>query len=76
MDITKEDAVWLVEEFNKKRGGMINGKTINMFLRAINTILKQNRKAPSCSCEYRTVAAIANNVYEQHESEILKIYNS
>jgi len=76
MEITKEDAVWLVEEFAPKRGGMVSGKTINMFLRAINTILKQNRKAPSCSCEYRTVAAIANNVYEQYQSEILKVYNS
>ena len=76
MDITKEDAVWLVEVFNKKRGGMVSGSTIGMFLRAINTILNQERKAPSCSCEYKTVAAIANNVYQQYENEILKVYNS
>jgi len=76
MEISKEDAIWLIEEFDKKRGGTINGKTINMFLRAINTILNQNRKAPGCSCEYRTVAAIANNVFEQYKNEILKIYNS
>lgn len=75
MNITKDDAKWLIEEFDKKRGGMINGKTIGMFLRAINTILNQDRKAPSCSCEYRTVAAIANNVFEQHKNQILEVYN-
>lgn len=76
MNISKQDAVWLIEEFDKKRGGMINGKTIGIFLRAINTILDQNRKVPSCSCEYRTVAAIANNVFEQYKPQILEIYNS
>lgn len=73
--MTKADATWLVEEFASKRRGIINSKTIGMFVKAINIILNQNRSIPSCGCEFKVTAVIANSAYDQHEQEILSIYN-
>ena len=76
MAISKTDATWLVEEFNPIRKGTLNDKTIPLFIKAINIILEQNRRIPGCACEYKVTALIANSAYEQHEQEILNIYNS
>jgi len=73
--MTKADAVWLVEEFAPKRRLRIDSSTIGMFIKAINIILEQNRNVPSCGCEYKVTATIANSAYDQHEQEILSIYN-
>ena len=75
MAISKADAVWLVEEFAPKRRLRIDSSTIEMFVKAINIILEQNRNVPSCGCEYKVTATIANSAYEQHEQEILAAYN-
>lgn len=74
--MTKDDAIWLVEEFAPKRKGTISGKTIGMFMKAINLILDQNRQIPSCGCEFNVMGKIANSAYEQHEQRILDLYNS
>lgn len=74
--MTSSDAKWLVEEFNPKRKGIINGKTIGMFIKAINIILDQNRGIPGCGCEFKVTATIANSAYEQYESKILELYNA
>lgn len=76
MGISKAGATWLVEEFNPIRKGTLNNQTIGMFVQAINIILGQNRRIPGCACEYKVTATIANSAYEQHEQEILNIYNS
>jgi len=77
MAITKETATWLVEEYNPIRGLRIDSKTIPMHVNALNVILDQERTVPKCAtCEWRSIAAIANSVYQQHEDEIMKAYNS
>lgn len=76
MAISKADSIWLVEEFAPKRKLRIDSSTIGMFVKAINIILEQNRRIPSCGCEYKVTATIANSAYEQHEQEILNSYNS
>mgnify|MGYP005999080835 CR=1 FL=1 len=76
MAISKTGAKWLVEEFNPIRKGTINKQTIGTFIQAINILLGQNRRIPGCACEYKVIAAIANSAYEQHEQEILKLYES
>ena len=74
--MTKSDAKWLIEEFEPKRQLRIAGSTIGMFVKAINIILEQDRKIPSCGCEYKVTAAIANSAFDQHYSRIKEIYNS
>lgn len=75
MAVSKTDAIWLVEEFNPIRKGTLSEKTIGMFVKAINIVMNQNRRIPGCACEYKVLGAIANSVYEQHEEEILAVYN-
>ena len=72
--MTSSDAKWLVDTFNPQRKGTINKSTIGMFIKAINIILNQSRRIPSCGCEFKITAQIANSAYEQHESEILAAY--
>ena len=76
MALNKETATWLVEEYNPIRGHRINHQTIAKHVKAINILLDQNREVPKCAtCEWRTIGAIGNNVYEQFQSEIEEIYN-
>jgi len=74
--MTKEQAQWLIDEFKPIRRGTVNGKTIGVFIKAINIILNQSRRIPSCGCEFGVTATIANSAFDQHEQKILKLYNS
>lgn len=74
--MTKSDAQWLIDVFEPKRKLRIASSTIGMFVKAINIILEQNRKVPSCGCEYKVTATIANSAFDQHYDEIKQIYNS
>jgi hypothetical protein len=77
MNITKEQATWLIEEYNPMRMMRVDRSTIGNHIKAINIILDQNRTVPKCaSCEWRAIANIASNVYEQYEQLILAVYNS
>ena len=69
-NLTKEDAQWLVNVFNPMRYGRIASSTIGMFVKATNLISNKNLSVPSCGCEYKTTAAIANSYYNQYQSEI------
>jgi hypothetical protein len=75
MQISKQEATWLVEEFNPMRGLKIDKTTIPKFIKAINIIMEQNRRIPSCGCEFKVTAQIANSAYNQFETEILAVYN-
>jgi len=74
--MTKSDAQWLIDVFEPKRKLRIASSTIGMFVKAINIILEQNRKVPSCGCEYKVTATIANSAFDQHYAEIMSVYNS
>ena len=74
--MTKSDAQWLVDIFNPKRHLRIDSVTIGIFVKAINIIMNSNRVIPGCSCEWKVTATIANSAYEQHEAQILELYNS
>ena len=70
MAISKQDAEWLLGEYNSKRGyGRVND-WIDYHLRAISIIRGQQVGKPSCSCEFGSFARIANSLYEQHLAEI------
>ena len=74
--MTKSDAQWLIDVFEPKRKLRIASSTIGMFIKAINIILGQNRQVPSCSCEWKVTATIANSAFDQHYAEIMSVYNN
>ena len=73
-NLTKTDAGWLLNTFQPIRKGRIAGSTIGMFVKATNLISGKNTTVPSCGCEYKTTAAIANSYFDQYKSEIEKLY--
>lgn len=73
--MTSSDARWLVDTFDPQRKGTINKSTIGMFIKAINIMLNQSRRVPSCGCEFKVTAQIANSAYEQYRDEIERLYN-
>lgn len=75
MNISKEDAIWMVTEYNSKRGyGRVND-WIDYHLRAMSIIKGQQVSRPSCNCEFAAIARMANSMYEQHETELQQIAN-
>jgi hypothetical protein len=68
--ISKTDAQWLLNTFAPIRGGRVDNSTFQMFLKAYNLMKGTDRKINCFSCEGRTIAAMANNMFEQYESEI------
>ena len=71
--ISKEDALWLVEEYGPKRGYRIDSTTFGMYLKAFNVMKGTDRKVDCMSCEGKTIAALAKSIYEQYEGEIKAI---
>jgi len=74
-NLTKSDAQWLLNVFQPIRRGRIGGSTIGMFVKATNLISGKNTTVPSCGCEYKTVAAIANSYFDQYKSQIEEVAN-
>ena len=74
-NLTKTDAQWLLNVFQPMRHGRIAGNTIGTFIQATNLISGKNLTVPSCGCEYKTSAAVANSYFDQYKSEIEKIAN-
>ena len=72
-NLTKEDAQWLINVFQPIRHGRIAGNTISMFVQATNLISGKNTTVPSCGCEYKATAAIANSYFDQYKTEIEKL---
>ena len=73
MEISQKDALWMVTEYNHKRGyGRVND-WIDYHLRAMSIIKGQQVGRPSCSCEFGAIARMANSMYEQHEATLQAI---
>ena len=74
-NLTKTEAEWLLNVYQPKKDGIVNGTTIPMFIKAINYIRGTNSTVPSCGCEYLTRAKMANSYFEQYKTEIETIAN-
>jgi len=73
MNITQQDALWLVENYNKIRQfGKVN-QWIGDHVRAMSLIKGNQVSVPSCNCEYAAYARMANSMYEQNEVAIKAI---
>tara|TARA_R110000824_G_scaffold184343_3_gene365311 strand:- start:3266 stop:3502 length:237 start_codon:yes stop_codon:yes gene_type:complete len=75
-NLSKEDALWLLNVFAPMRMGTIGGGTIQRFVKAINLMKGTNEGVPSCGCEYKMKAAIANSLFGQHIEQIKTIANA
>ena len=68
--ISKDQAKWLVNVFQPIRGGRVDNSTFQMFLKAYNILRDTDRKVNCFSCEGRSIAAMANSMFDQYKSEI------
>lgn len=71
--ISKSDAQWLINTFQPIRGGRVDNSTFQMFLKAYNILRDTDKKVNCFSCEGRSIAAMANSMFDQYKVEIEKI---
>jgi hypothetical protein len=72
MNINQQDAIWLVETYNRFRNyGQVN-KYIDMHVKAM-ALIKGGAQKPDCSCMWGATARMASSMYEQYENEIKAI---
>lgn len=72
MNINQQDAIWLVETYNRFRNyGQVN-KYIDMHVKA-QALIKGSAQKPDCSCAWVATARVASSMYEQYENEIKAI---
>jgi len=70
-NLTKEQAIWLIEVFSTKMNGIVNGKTMGeYFLPAREYIMGKPAEAPGCGCHYLAYAKMTNSMYGQHYDQI------
>ena len=73
LKINKTQAKWLLDKFQPVRGGRVDNSTFQMFLKAYNILRNTDRKVSCFSCEGRSIAAMANSMFDQYKVEIEKI---
>ena len=73
LKINKTQAKWLLDKFQPVRGGRVDNNTFQMFLKAYNILRNTDRKVSCFSCEGRSIAAMANSMFDQYKVEIEKI---
>ncbi len=74
-NLTKDEAIWLLETYQPKMDGIVNGSTISMFVKAQNLIRGTNITVPACGCQYLQTAKVTNSHFDQYKSEIEAIAN-
>ncbi len=71
--ISKDQAKWLINQFQPIRGGRVDNSTFQLFLKAYNILRNTDRRVSCFSCEGRSIAAMANSMFDQYKEEIEKI---
>ena len=71
--ISKDQAKWLINKFQPIRGGRVDNSTFQLFLKAYNILRDTDRKVSCFSCEGRSIASMANSIFDQYKEEIEKI---
>ena len=70
-NLTKEEAIWLIEKFAPRMGGIVNGNSMSIyFLPARTLIMGKPAEAPSCGCHYLAYAKMTSSMYSQYKEEI------
>lgn len=75
--MTKEEAVWIVDEWDVKYAKFaLTRSTIGHWYEAERILLDKVLVNPrSCSCEWRVLARQVHALRNQREAEIEKLYN-
>ncbi len=68
--ISKADAKWLLEVYAPMRKYRIDNGTLGTYLKAYNLMKGTERVIKCSSCEGRALAAMANSMFEQYQTEI------
>lgn len=68
--ISKDQAQWLLNVYQPIRGGRVDNSTFQMFLKAYNILKDTDRKVSCFSCEGRSIAAMANSIFDQYKGEL------
>ena len=71
MEISRQDAKWLIAEYNPIRGYGRIDKWIDHHCQAMSIIKGTKVGRPECTCQYGATARIASSLYEQYEAQIL-----
>jgi len=73
-DLTRENAIWLVESYYPKSSGRIDGNTMdNYFVPARKYMTGKEVGRPGCGCHYKSFVMMTNSMYSQYEAEIKTI---
>ena len=72
-EITKEQALWLVEFYSPKREYRVDHSTVPMYLKAYNLMKGGDRKIECTACEGKAIAQMAKSMYGQYEADIRAI---
>ena len=73
MNISQEDAIWMLTEYDRIRN---YGKVVSWMdyhLKTMSLIKETHVSRPSCSCEFGAYARMANSMYEQNLDAIKAI---
>lgn len=73
-NLTKEEAIWLIEEYKPKSGGRIDGTRMDTYFVPARSLMKgQKSERPGCSCQFKAYVMLTNSMFGQHYEEIKAI---
>ena len=73
LNINQQEALWLVENYNKIRQFGKVSSWIGDHVRAMSIIKGTQVSVPGCNCEYSAYARMANSMFEQNIEAIKAI---
>jgi len=73
LNINQQEALWLVENYNKIRQFGKVSSWIGDHVRAMSIIKGTQVSVPGCNCEYSAYARMANSMFEQNIEAIKTI---
>ena len=76
MNITKEQALWLINDYNKIRQYGKVANHIDAHVKAFSIIKGKEVGKPDCNCQYVAFSKLANSMYEQHLDYIQQVANT
>jgi len=76
MNITKEQAQWLLNDYNKIRQYGKVANHINAHVKAFSIMKGKEVPRPDCTCQYVAFSQLTNSMYEQHLDYIQQVANT
>lgn len=72
--LTQEEALWLLNEYQPKRGGRVSGETMDKyFVPARTLMLGKKVDRPGCACQFKSYVMMTNSMFDQHYEAIKTI---